>query len=457
MQQSGNFIFNPPLGISTSNNQISAALYDSAGNMTQDALGTQNRYDPLQQLISAGSSVVNTYDANGDLVAKTTGGSTEEYAYFGNQLMAVYQPTTNAWTDFIYANGQRVQMLTGTVNGFSSIGPNGTQSSVLTDIQGSTVGIVQPGSAPPSLSESHDYAPFGQMLNRAGGDTRFQFLGMEYNPTTNSYNSLTRAYSGAASRWMSPDSYEGSYNPIDPQSLNRYSYVGGRSTAYRDPSGMAGDQGGGFCILCIIGDIFDPFGGLAGAGPVYTPPKSQVDVMNHIGGFKIPTGLPRQVNIIGMLGLPSAGGCEFGACGGDSQSFTQGEASAAISVESGMLKYLASRYVFGPYLLDPFDSNHRLFGTHYCGPGGGGDETSTLDHDCHLHDDCYTGFGVSASVNLPGNHSTPLRPDQIAGITGCNQKLADAARSLGSAYGAKSITLWLTHGYGFLYPGTAAH
>jgi hypothetical protein len=143
--------------------------------------------------------------------------------------------------------------------------------------------------------------------------------------------------------------------------------------------------------------------------------------------------------------------CEFGACG-----LQQSSAAATVSVASGVLQQLASQYLFLSYL-DPFDPNHRLFGTHYCGPGGGGSETSQLDILCHIHDDCYGKFGVSASINLPGNHSTPLTAVQISGITGCNQSLANSVRALGSVYGAAAINSWLTNGYGFLYPGTNAH
>jgi hypothetical protein len=105
-----------------------------------------------------------------------------------------------------------------------------------------------------------------------------------------------------------------------------------------------------------------------------------------------------------------------------------------------------------PYL-DLFDSNHRLFGTHYCGPGGGGAETGQLDHLCHVHDDCYRQFGVNANANSPGHH-TGLDDSKVQGMAMCNQALYNGAGDLPWSYGAYAIRAWLKHGFGFLYPGT---
>lgn len=41
-----------------------------------------------------------------------------------------------------------------------------------------------------------------------------------------------------AGRWTSPDPYKGSMSLGDPQSFNRYSYVGNQPTNYVDPSGL---------------------------------------------------------------------------------------------------------------------------------------------------------------------------------------------------------------------------
>jgi len=118
---------------------------------------------------------------------------------------------------------------------------------------------------------------------------------------------------------------------------------------------------------------------------------------------------------------------------------------------------IAELFGFGFAYANWGDPNERLFGTHYCGPGGGGSEVNRLDALCHIHDDCYGKFGVSASANTASG-SVHLSPFQIAGVQGCNQALANGAKALiGKNTGAEYIYYWMTGSFGFLYPGTAAH
>jgi RHS repeat-associated protein len=294
------------------------------------------------------------------------------------------------------------------------------------------------------------------------------FALMERDLEDNTEHAQFRQYSTNLGRWMSPDSYDRSYDLTNPQSFNRYSYAMNDPANFNDPSGQCPE-----CIVCIVqpvvcgaivgtitGGIVKGLEDLFGGGSSFhgsLKPRPNGGWDGNFGeSLGIPTSIPRGNLGLGIaLGLPSDG-CEFGACG-----FQQGDPLGSISVGNGISAVwggIQGLLWFNhiPYH-DQWDSNHRLFGTHYCGPGGGGSETSQLDTLCHIHDDCYGGFGVSASVNLPGNHSTPLSAGQIAGITGCNQALANGARSLGSAYGAAAVNSWLTNGYGFLYPGTNAH
>jgi hypothetical protein len=102
------------------------------------------------------------------------------------------------------------------------------------------------------------------------------------------------------------------------------------------------------------------------------------------------------------------------------------------------------------------DPNHRLFGTHYCGKGGGGTDVNQLDSLCHAHDNCYQKYNVSASANIPFTGVT-LSPSQVTGIQGCNQALANGAKNLiGKEYGANSVYYWMKGYLGFVAQGTAA-
>jgi RHS repeat-associated protein len=55
-----------------------------------------------------------------------------------------------------------------------------------------------------------------------------------------------RQYSNAQGRWMAPDPYDGSYDPSNPQSLNRYVYAANSPLSAIDPSGES-------VLLCAEG------------------------------------------------------------------------------------------------------------------------------------------------------------------------------------------------------------
>jgi hypothetical protein len=106
---------------------------------------------------------------------------------------------------------------------------------------------------------------------------------------------------------------------------------------------------------------------------------------------------------------------------------------------------------------------YRLFSTNYCGPGGGGSTSGTINSLCAVHDACFTQAGLDASVNV-GTSGSSLTSTQAAAAQGCNQALYEGARRHPDAPGSTALQWWLTQGektkpfVGFyiLYPGTAA-
>jgi hypothetical protein len=151
--------------------------------------------------------------------------------------------------------------------------------------------------------------------------------------------------------------------------------------------------------------------------------------------------------------------CEFGACGAGPSSF--GPGTGAALDPNNKFQYtvgsIAELLGFGMAYANWGDPNERLFGTHYCGPGGGGSEVNGLDRFCHIHDLCYNQFNVNAAANFPHSGIT-LSPAQVAGIQGCNQALANGAKGLmGRVTGADYVYYWMRGNFGFIYPGTAAH
>ena len=62
--------------------------------------------------------------------------------------------------------------------------------------------------------------------------------GLEHDGESYSEHATFRQYSSTEGRWMSPDPYDVSYDPSNPQSLNRYSYVLNNPFTLKDPLGL---------------------------------------------------------------------------------------------------------------------------------------------------------------------------------------------------------------------------
>jgi RHS repeat-associated protein len=93
----------------------------------------------------------------------------------------------------------------------------------------------------------HDYLPYGEEL-QAGGRTaargyaadsvKQKFTGYERDAETNLNFAEARYHSDTQGRFTSIDPLSSSAKLTDPQSLNRYSYVGNNPVVFSDPSGM---------------------------------------------------------------------------------------------------------------------------------------------------------------------------------------------------------------------------
>ena len=80
--------------------------------------------------------------------------------------------------------------------------------------------------------------PFGDGYAASGEDIdAYHFAGQDQDTSANDHAQY-REYSNLAGRWFSPDPYTGSYDPLNPQSMNRYAYVLSNPLGFTDPSGM---------------------------------------------------------------------------------------------------------------------------------------------------------------------------------------------------------------------------
>lgn len=245
-------------------NQVSAYSYDAAGRLLSDGTSSYT-YDDNNMLVTSSDGESYIYDAEGQrAIVDTSGGNVEEF-YVAGSPIATYNQSTGAWTDLIYAGGERIAVVSGieaATPSYAIIDQIGTEAAT-TDNNG-------------NLLTSVNYAPWGQIASGATGSSYF-FSGLQRDGTGLDHASA-RQYSSVTARWTVPDPYDGSYSINDPQSLNRYTYARNNPLAFEDPSGLQagtinGDpvySGGDECVVCdafatlfvdigelITGELFD--------------------------------------------------------------------------------------------------------------------------------------------------------------------------------------------------------
>ena len=203
-----------------------------------------NRYNHigLGHLIPVGSNVSGEYlyDGDGNRVQSTVDGVTT--AYVGNY----YEWSGSTATKYYYVGGQRVAMRKG-----------GTLYYLLGDHLGSTSVTTYSGGV--KMAEVR-YKPFGEDRYTSGTTpTDFRFTGQRIDSYINIYWYNSRWYDPALSWWIQPNSIVP--DPNNPQSWNRYNYVGNNPCNFNDPDGHCWPV----CTLLAGGFV----GAVAGVG-LYT-------------------------------------------------------------------------------------------------------------------------------------------------------------------------------------------
>ena len=90
-----------------------------------------------------------------------------------------------------------------------------------------------------AVSESCTSLPFGDGGSCTSTNwSYFNFTDDEHDSESNLEHTWFRQLSTTEGRWLSPDPYSGSMDLTDPQSLNRYAYVGNGPVNKVDPLGL---------------------------------------------------------------------------------------------------------------------------------------------------------------------------------------------------------------------------
>lgn len=212
------------------NNQLQGFSYDAAGNLTGDGSGNTASYDQENRIIGF-AGLTYSYDASGNRVAKASSPTSGTlYWYMAPGLVAESDMAGNLLSEYVYFNGRRVARKDSPGNAVSYYFSDRLNSaSVITDSAG-------------NIRAESDYYPWGGELQFVNSDSnRYKFTGLEHDSETNLEHAQFRQLSGPLGRWLTADPYAGSMHLSNPQSLNRYAYVGNNPVSFTDPSGLDWD------------------------------------------------------------------------------------------------------------------------------------------------------------------------------------------------------------------------
>jgi RHS repeat-associated protein len=197
--------------------------YDAAGNLTAEP-GRTYQYDAENRLasINNGSVATHVYNAEGQRVRKTAGGTTTEYIYGPGGVVA--EKVGSTWTvGYVYLNGALLAQY-----------KNGTTYFALKDHLGSTRVLTTVSG---TVYESYDYAPYGEPVGTSGAGTTRKFTGKERDSESGLDYFGARYYVSLSGRFLTPDWPFIDQQPGNPQSWNLYHYARNNPLAFTDPTG----------------------------------------------------------------------------------------------------------------------------------------------------------------------------------------------------------------------------
>jgi RHS repeat-associated protein len=210
-------------------NPVTGAVmqYDAAGNLTSD--GTESfTYDATgQQTFASATNLSQYYDGDGLRIKKIEYGATSFYirsSVLGNQVLAeIYGGSW--WRLYTYLGGQALVMQQGGQIRYVHSDPI-TKSQRVTDYYGNVVSTV-------------DMDPWGGETSRSNNQSMISQRYTTYERDGNGGDEAQmRRYQSRWIRFSQPDPWDGSYDMTDPQSFNRYSYVGNDPVNFTDPTGL---------------------------------------------------------------------------------------------------------------------------------------------------------------------------------------------------------------------------
>jgi RHS repeat-associated protein len=188
--------------------------YDASGNLTSMP-GLTMTYDTDNRMYSNSSGDSYLYDAAGQRVKKTNGATTALYFYGVDGKLLYDWP--NGYS--LYFGNKLI---------FNS-SQGSDRTAVVTDRLGSVV--------KKDLYSDSRYFPYGDEAS-ATQQNRPKFATYYRDGSTALDYAQQRYYASTLGRFTTPDPYQASGGPADPQSWNRYAYVQNDPVNFNDPSGL---------------------------------------------------------------------------------------------------------------------------------------------------------------------------------------------------------------------------
>jgi RHS repeat-associated protein len=199
--------------------------YDAAGNVTND--GTHSYiYDSENRLVSVdgGATAQYSYDHQNRRWKKVTGATSTHYVWQGSQVMAEHNASTGAvLVDYVYSGSRMIAKVEAGVTRY-----------YLSDRL--SVRVMMDGSG--NVLGRQWHLPFGEDFAESGSQQKQHFTSYERDAESGTDYAVNRQYHQGGGRFNRPDSYAGSYNLGNPQSLNRFTYVLNDPVGNADPSGL---------------------------------------------------------------------------------------------------------------------------------------------------------------------------------------------------------------------------
>jgi|GEM_PF-1941889 len=215
--------------VSSTTNRLDPNVYgyDANGNMTSEPSPYNHSYtydadNRMASFSGSGISAGYGYDGNGIQVKRTVSGTTITSIYSGTNVIAEYTGTTLS-REYVYGPQGRLAVIEGSTTNYYS--RDHLSLRFMSDSSGNVI-----------AGSQNAHYPFGEPW--VSNSDKEKFTTYQRASEAEGDYAMMRQYLARCGRFSSPDPMSG--DTLEPQSLNRYSYVANDPVNLVDPLGLCG-------------------------------------------------------------------------------------------------------------------------------------------------------------------------------------------------------------------------